>query len=512
MELTLELTRGAAARLSDKKEFGHFIGGEWVGGDSSETIALENPATRQVLAYIQSGNDKDAVRAVEAAAAAFPTWSRSSAAQRQSLLRAIAQKIRDRQFDYAMMETLNNGKPITDAYTHDIVGAIGQFEYFAGTAFHIHGQTSEFADAIGIVHREPIGVVAAIIPWNVPLLMAAFKLAPALAAGCTIVLKPAEAACLSVMEFIADIADIVPPGVINVLTGYGAAVGEPLVTHPKVRKVAFTGSRPTAQKIMCYASANIIPQTMELGGKSANIICEDADIEAAAQSAVISTVFNKGEVCVAGTRVFVHEKVEEQFLDAFQRRLAMVRQGDPLHPSTQLGAMASKAQFDKVRGYLELGPREGARAFFGGKVAQVDGHADGYFIEPTIFTDVRNDMRIAQEEIFGPVTSVMRWKDEDEMLRLANDTEYGLGGGIWTQNLTRAHRLVRGLETGMIWVNRYYNFKSGLPLGGYKQSGFGREGCLDTLKHYTVEKAVVINLEEPTDSYAVSVPAPNAGS
>lgn len=510
MELTLERTRAAAARLSEPKTFGHFIGGEWVGGETGETIALENPATRQVLARIQAGNAADAARAVEAAAAAFPRWKHSAPAQRQLLLRAIAQKLRERQFDYAMFESLNNGKPITDAFTHDIVGAIGHFEYFAGSAFHIQGQVSDFADATMIVHREPIGVAVQIIPWNVPLLMAAFKLAPALAAGCTVVLKPAEVACWSVMEFIADIAELVPPGVINVVTGYGAAVGEALVAHPKTRKVTFTGSRPTAQKIMGYAARNVIPQTMELGGKSANIICEDADIEAAAQSAVITTIFNKGEVCAAGTRVFVHEKVEDQFLEAFQRRLSSVRQGDPLHPETQLGAMASKVQFDKVSSYLELGPQEGARAFFGGKAAAIEGLSDGYFIEPTIFTEVRNDMRIAQEEIFGPVTSVIRWRDEDDMLKEANATEYGLAGGIWTQNLTRAHRISRGLETGMIWINRYYNFKPGMPLGGYKQSGFGREGTLATLDNYTVSKAVVINLEEPRADYAVRAPAPNA--
>lgn len=513
VELTLERTREAASRWSTPKTYGHFIGGEWIEGDSGETIALENPATRQVLAHIQSGNAKDATRAVDAAAAAFPKWSASSPAQRQQILRAIAQKIRDRQFDYAMMESLNNGKPITDAFTHDIVGAIGQFEYFAGTAFHIHGQTFDFADSTVLVHREPVGVIAQIIPWNVPLLMAAFKLAPALAAGCTVVLKPAEVACLSVMEFIKDIADIVPPGVINVLTGYGNRVGEALVTNPKVRKVAFTGSRPTAQKLMQYAAVNIIPQTMELGGKSANIVCDDANIEAAAQSAVISNVFNKGEVCSAGTRVFVHENVEDEFLEAFRRRLSAVRQGDPLHPSTQLGAMASKAQFDKVSGYLELGEQEGARTFFGGKAAKIEGHDDGYFIEPTIFTDVRNDMRIAQEEIFGPVTSVIRWKDEDEVLRLANDVEYGLAGGIWTQNLTRAHRLARGMETGIIWINRYFNFKPGIPLGGYKQSGFGREGSMDTLMHhYTHTKSVVINLEETEVGDTFRVPAPNAES
>lgn len=510
MELTLDLTRSAAKRLGEQKTFGHFIGGEWVGGESGDTIALKNPATRDVLAHIQAGGAKDVDKAVSAASEAFPAWSRSSPGERQGLLRALAQKIRERQFDYAMMEVLNNGKPITDAFTHDIAGAIGQFEYFAGTAFHIHGQTFDFADSTVIVHREPIGVVAQIIPWNVPLLMAAFKLAPALAAGCTVVLKPAEVACLSVMEFINDIADIVPPGVINVVTGYGADVGEPLVAHPKVRKVAFTGSRPTAQKIMQYSSANIIPQTLELGGKSANIVCEDADVEAAAQSAVITTVFNKGEVCAAGTRVFVHQSVEDRFLDAFQRRLQTVRQGDPLDPSTQLGAMASKVQFDKVMGYLEVGAKEGARAVAGGGAAAIAGLDGGYFIEPTIFADVRNEMRIAQEEIFGPVTSVIRWNDEEEMLRHVNDTEYGLAGGIWTQNLTRAHRIARGMETGVIWINKYYNFKPGMPLGGYKQSGIGREGALETLNHYTLEKSVVINLEAPSTSDDVNVPAPNA--
>ena len=512
MDLTLEHTREAAARLATTTSYGQFIAGEWVEGDAGETIALENPATRQVLAHIQSGNAADVDRAVKAAAAAFPKWSRSSPSQRQALLRAIAQRIRDRQFDYAMMESLNNGKPIADAFTHDIVGAIGQFEYFAGTAFHIHGQTYDFADATVLVHREPIGVVAQIIPWNVPLLMAAFKLAPALAAGCTVVLKPAEVACWSVMEFIKDIADLVPPGVVNVVTGYGHAVGEALVTHPQVRKVAFTGSRPTAQKIMGYASANIIPQTMELGGKSANIVCEDADIEAAAQSAVITTVFNKGEVCVAGSRVFVHEKAEDAFLEAFRRRLSAVRQGDPLHPATQLGAMASKAQFDKVRGYQQLGPEEGARAILGGGAAAIEGLPDGYFIQPTIFTDVRNDMRIAQEEIFGPVTSVIRWKDEEEMLKLVNGVEYGLAGGLWTRDLTRAHRIARAMETGIVWINRYYNFKPGMPGGGYKQSGFGREGSMVTLDHYTLTKSVVINLEETVASETFTVPAPNAES
>jgi acyl-CoA reductase-like NAD-dependent aldehyde dehydrogenase len=497
MELTLEQTHAAAKRLSKQVTYGHFIGGEWVEGNSSETIALENPATREVLAYIQAGNAVDVDRAVEAAAAAFPKWSRSTAAERQTILIAIAQKLRERMFDYAMLESLNNGKPVLEACYVDVPSAIGQFEYFAGTAFHLNGETIDSPDATVIVHREPIGVVAQIIPWNVPLTMAAMKLAPALAAGCTVVLKPAETVCLSVMEFIKDIANIVPPGVLNLITGYGASVGEALVTHPKVRKVAFTGSRVTAQRIIANAGKNIIPQTMELGGKSANIICEDADIEAAAQSAVLSTVFNKGEVCVAGTRVFVHTKIEDRFLEAFTRGLTAIRVGDPLDPQTRLGAIASRAQFDKVNGYISLGAEEGAKAIYGGKAVSPTSCPNGYFIEPTVFTNVRNDTRIAQDEIFGPVTAVMRWTDEAEMLRQVNDVSFGLAGGIWTNDLRRAHRISRAMETGIVWINRYYNYKDGMPVGGYKQSGFGRENCLETLAHYTQTKSVVINLDEP---------------
>lgn len=501
MELTSQNTHATSKRLIKKTTYGHFIGGEWVAGTSGETVALENPATRDTLAYIQSGNAADVDRAVKAAAAAFPKWSKTPAAERQTILMAIAQKLRDRLFDYAILESLNNGKPILEAYYADVPAAIAQFEFFAGAAFHLKGEAIDFTDATVIVHREPIGVVAQIIPWNVPLVAAAMKLAPALAAGCTVVLKPAETVCLSVVELIKDIADIVPPGVINLLTGYGASVGDALVTHPGVRKVAFTGSRPTAQRIIANAGKNIIPQTMELGGKSANIICDDADIEAAAQSAVLSTVYNKGEVCVAGSRIFVHANVEDRFLDAFTRGLAAVRMGDPLDPQTQLGAIASKAQFDKVKGFISLGTEEGAKAIFGGRVISPASFPNGYFIEPTIFANARNTMRIAQEEIFGPVTAVLRWTDEAEMLSEVNDVDYGLAGGIWTADLRRAHRLSRAMETGIVWINRYYNYKVGMPVGGYKQSGFGRENSLETLTHYTQTKSVVINIDAPGSAY-----------
>jgi aldehyde dehydrogenase len=511
MKLELEQARQVAQRLSVVKTYGHFIDGQWTEGASGETIVMTNPATRQVLAHIQSGNAADVDRAVEAAYAALPAWSRTSPGRRQTVLLAIAERLRARHFDYAMMDALNNGKPISDAYNHDINGAIGLFEYYAGAAFHLHGETADFSDATMLIHREAIGVVAQIIPWNVPLLMAALKLAPALAAGCTVVLKPAETVSLSVLEFIKDIADLLPKGVINVITGYGAVVGEPLVTHPKVRKVAFTGSRATAQKIMQYASVNIIPQTLELGGKSANIILPDADLDAAAESVVITTIFNKGEVCLAGTRVFVHETVRDEFLDKLTTLFAGVKQGDPIDPATQLGAQASEAQYNRVLSYFDIGREEGATTLIGGKAAKIDGFEDGLFIEPTLFTNMRNNMRIAQEEIFGPVTDIFTWTDEAEMLRQVNDNIYGLGGGLWTQNLTAAHRITRAMETGMIWVNRYYNFQPGQSIGGYKQSGFGRENAFETLNHYTQTKSVVINLE-PGAMGAFNAPPPAAAA
>jgi aldehyde dehydrogenase len=493
--MTLEKSKTLAQRIGQVCTFGHFIAGEWVEGSSGETIELSNPANRETLAHIQSGNVKDVDKAVNAAYEAFPKWSRTAPIERQRILLAIAERLKRRQADFAMMETLNNGKTIIEAMI-DIHHCAEQFEFHAGAAFQLKGEILDYADTSILVHREPIGVVAQIIPWNVALLMASMKLGPALAAGCTVVLKPAETVCLSVLEFIKDISDLLPPGVVNVVTGYGSKIGEALVSHPKVRKVTFTGSRATAQKIIQYASMNIIPQTMELGGKSANIVCEDADLDAAAESAVMTTILNKGEVCLAGTRVFVHKKVRDAFLDRFRYQLAKVRQGDPVDPATQLGAQSSEVQFKRVNSYIELGKAEGAVALTGGGPAKIAGLENGLFIEPTIFINVRNEMRIAQEEIFGPVTGVMEWEDEAELVRLANESVYGLGGGLWTRDLARAHRISRAIQTGIVWVNRYYNIKPGMPMGGYKQSGFGRENAMEAVRSYTLTKSVVINLQE----------------
>jgi acyl-CoA reductase-like NAD-dependent aldehyde dehydrogenase len=415
----------------------------------------------------------------------------------------MARRLLARVNDFAMMETLDNGKPLRDSTQFDIPATAATLSFYADTPLHVRGTTTAFPDQLAINLREPLGVCAAITPWNIPLFCVSLKLGPALATGNTIVIKPAETTCLAILEFFKECADIIPPGVVNVVTGYGPEVGEPLVTHPLVRKVAFTGSKPTARKIMQYASVNIIPQTMELGGKSAHIVCEDADLDAAVEGVVMSTVFNKGEVCIAGTRTFVHANIYDDFLARLEAVIGRVRQGDPTDLQTQLGPQASQKQYDKVRSYLNLGREEGARVLVGGQAASIPGLAQGLFIQPTIFADVRNDMRIAQEEIFGPVTCVIPWKDDQDVLAMANASPYGLGGGVWTHDITRAHEFARGMQTGTVWINRYYNFVPGQPLGGYKESGFGREGCLETLDHYTQIKAVIVELKQgPLGLYA----------
>ena len=477
-------------------EYGHFIDGAWVGGHNGETIALLNPATGAHLSHIQSGSAPDVDRAVASAKDAAAQWAGSSPEARQELLTEIASRIKAKALDYARLETLNNGKPISEAVMLDIPLAAGQFELFAGAAFHIHGETMTYPDALGFTFREPMGVCAQIIPWNAPFLMFAAKVAPALAAGNAVVMKPSEMVCLSVMQLMADIADILPPGLVNVVTGYGAAVGESLVSHPDVNKVGFTGSVATARKIMNYASANIIPQTLELGGKSAHIVCADADIPAAVESAIMSTVLNKGEVCLSGSRLYLHESIADEFLERMKRGLDNLIQGDPLDPTVQIGAQASGAQMAKIRSYLSLGIEEGATVYAGGDVAHVEGLDAGLFVQPTIFTDVSPEMRIMKEEIFGPVVCATTWSDEVEVIKLANQSRYGLAAGVWSKDIVRAHRIAQKLQAGTIFVNRYYNLKLGMPIGGYKESGFGREFGLEAIKYYTQLKSVVVNMTE----------------
>ncbi len=484
-----------AARLF-QPEYGHFIEGQWVQGETGRTIDLLNPATGRVLSRVQAGSAGDVERAVEAAARAFPKWSAKPPGERQRIFLEIAHRLRKRLDDYAMMETLNNGKPISEARRFDLPGTIARFELFAGAAFGLHGKTIDYPDAIGLVHREPYGVVAQVIPWNVPLLMLSGKIAPALIAGNTVVLKPAETVCLSVLEFFREMSDVLPPGVVNIVTGYGPDIGPHLIQHPLVMKVALTGSVQTARQVIGYTAKNIIPATLELGGKSANIVFPDADLDAAVEGAALVTIFNKGEVCLAGSRLFLHRDIQDEFLARLGKVLGRIRIGDPTDPTTQLGPQASEPQFRKVLSYLDIGRAEGAIPFCGGSRARVLGLEDGNYVEPTVFTKVDNRMRIAQEEIFGPVVCAIPFTDEEEVIRLANESVYGLAGGIWTRNLRTAHHVARSLQTGTVWINRYYNMKYNLPFGGYKQSGIGIESCLEMLDNYTRLKTVVMNLNE----------------
>jgi len=493
MQAKTKTSPGELARNYFQAEYGHLVNGQWVDGDSGNTITMINPATGDEISRIQAGTASDVKRAVDAAHAAFPKWSRSSPYERQAVLLEMARRLKARLGDYAMMETLNNGKPISESSRFDIPASAGIYDFYAGTPFMIRGNTSVLGDSVMLNYREALGVCAAIVPWNIPMFCTALKVAPALAAGNTVVLKPAESTCLAILEFFKECAGFMPPGIVNIVTGYGPDTGPALVTDPRVRKVAFTGSKPTARKIMEYASHNIIPQTMELGGKGAFIVADDADIDAAAEGIVSSTIFNKGEVCIAGVRVFAHEKIADELKEKALKLLTHIKMGDPTDPATQLGPLASQRQFDKVKSYLELGPREGAILEVGGKPARLRGLEKGLFIEPTIFSGVDNRMRIAQEEIFGPVTCMQNWSDDEEVIRLANETPYGLGSGIWSRSIARAHRFSRDMQTGMIFINRYYNFLPGMPMGGYKESGFGREGCLETLDHYTQIKSVVID-------------------
>lgn len=485
-------------------EYGHYIDGEWVAGSSGKTIDQINPATGKVLSRIAAGTPEDADRAVAAAARAFPAWSKTSARERQAILIEMARRLKEREADFVIMESLGNGKHVTEASFVDIPQSVATFEYYAGAAhIALKGELEDHRTLTAMIHRQPIGVCAQIIPWNVPMVMMSAKIAPALACGNTVVLKPAETTSLSVLEFFRMVGDLLPPGVVNVLTGYGADVGEALVTNPGVRKVAFTGSTFTGRKIIQYASKNIIPQTLELGGKSAQIICPSANLDAAVEGVTASTIFNKGEVCLAGSRVFVHRSVREEFTAKLVEQIRKLRQGDPLDPLTQIGAQASRAQFDKIQGYLRLAVEEGATAITGGNAAVVPGFENGTFIEPTILDNVTNDMRIAREEIFGPVTALLEWTDEDDVIRQANDSQYGLGGGIWSRDITQAHRISRALDTGCVWINRYYNMDLGIPQGGFKQSGFGREMSHEILSHYTIQKSVVISLDdEPMGMYS----------
>jgi betaine-aldehyde dehydrogenase len=473
-----------------------YVNGEWVESKSSKTFPVYDPATEEVIAQVPDSNADDVNRAVAAAKTAFDDgpWASTTAQERGRVLFRLAEKIRQNAPQLAELEARNCGKPIVEA-EFDINDVATCFEYYGGLATKILGYVNPVPDnAVSLSLKEPVGVAGQIIPWNYPLMMAAWKLAPALAAGCTCVLKPAEQTPLTALEMANWLADVgLPPGVVNIITGFGESCGAPLVQHPDVNKIAFTGSAAVGKIIVKQAADTVKRVTLELGGKSPNIFFADADFEAAIDGALFGVFINQGEVCSAGSRILVQKTIYKKFVEAMTEKTKKVTLGPPLERETKMGPLVSKEQYERVRSYQDIGKREGKLAAGGGRPAKF---AKGYYVEPTIFYDVDNSARIAREEIFGPVAAVIPFEDEKDAVKIANDSPYGLAAAVWTRDIFKAFRAVKALKAGIVWVNHMQPTYVEAPWGGYKQSGFGRELGPWGVEEYLETKQVHINLNE----------------
>jgi betaine-aldehyde dehydrogenase len=474
----------------------NYVNGEWVESASGETFPVYDPSTEEVIAHVTSANAADVDRAVKAARAAFDDgpWGKTNAAERGRILLKLAEKIRQNANHLAEIECRNSGKPIVEA-EFDIADVGTCFEYYGGLANKVLGHVNPVpANALSFTMREPVGVAGQIIPWNFPLLMAAWKLAPALAAGCACVLKPAEQTPLTVLEMAKWFEEVgLPPGAVNIVNGFGETAGAALVAHPGVDKIAFTGSAAVG-KIIAKSGADTLKRvTLELGGKSPNIFFEGADWEAAVDGALFGVFINQGEVCSAGSRILVEKKIYSKFVEAMTEKAKRIKLGPPLERETKMGPLVSKEQYDRVSSYLALGKTEAKTAIGGGRPKQF---GKGFYVEPTIFYDVDNNARISREEIFGPVASVIPFDDEAGAIRIANDTPYGLAAAVWTRDIFKAFRVVKSLRAGIIWVNHMQPTYVEAPWGGYKQSGFGRELGPWGLEEYLETKQVYVNLDE----------------
>jgi betaine-aldehyde dehydrogenase len=488
-------SNGAKSSASAKK-YKMYINGEFVEGHRRIYFSVVDPSTEQVIAEVPDADEKDVDRAVAAARKAFDSgpWPQTTAQERGRILFRLAERIKKEAAHLAEIECRNSGKPIVEA-EYDIADVVTCFEYYAGMATKVLGHVNPVPDnALSLSMREPIGVAAQIIPWNYPLLMAAWKLAPAIAAGCTCVLKPAEQTPLTVLEFASYLTDAgLPPGVVNIVTGFGESVGAPLVKHPDVDKVAFTGSGEVGKAIVKAAADTLKRVTLELGGKSPNIFFADADFESAIDGALFGVFINQGEVCSAGSRILVEKKIYPKFVEAMAAKAKAIKLGPPMERDTKMGPLVSKEQFERVRAYQEIGKKEAKVAAGGNRVAK---ESVGYFVEPTIFYDVDNNARIAREEIFGPVATVISFNDEADAIRIANDTKFGLAAAVWSRDIFKAFRVVKALRAGIVWVNHMQPTYVEAPWGGYKQSGFGRELGPNGIDEYLETKQVHINLNE----------------
>ena len=492
----------AGSVVQFKGRYDNFIGGEYVRPVKGQYFENVTPVTGEVFCEVARSTKEDIELALDAAHAAKDAWAKTSVAERANILNKIADRLEENLEMLAVAETWDNGKAIREPLAADLPLAIDHFRYFASVIRAQEGTISQIdEDTVAYHFHEPLGVVGQIIPWNFPLLMATWKIAPALATGNCIVLKPAEQTPASIHVMLGIIHDLLPPGVLNVVNGFGLEAGKPLASNSRVAKVAFTGETTTGRLIMQYASENIIPVTLELGGKSPNIFFEDVMYEDdgfldKAIEGLVMFALNQGEVCTCPSRALIHESIYDEFMDRALKRLEAIKIGHPLDTETMMGAQASTEQMEKIMSYLEIGKQEGAEVIVGGNQNKLEGElSGGYYIEPTIFKG-HNKMRIFQEEIFGPVLSVTTFKDDEEALEIANDTLYGLGAGVWTRNINRAYRFGRAIEAGRVWTNTYHQYPAHAAFGGYKKSGIGRETHLMMLGHYQQTKNLLISYSE----------------
>ncbi len=482
-----------------KLKYGNFIGGEWREPVNGRYFENTTPVTGGKLCDVARSDEHDINLALDAAHAAKDKWGRTSTTERSNILMKVAQRMEDNLELLARAETWDNGKPLRETMAADIPLAIDHFRYFAACIRAQEGTIGEVDhDTIAYHFHEPLGVVGQIIPWNFPILMAAWKVAPALAAGNCVVLKPAEQTPASILVLAELIGDLLPPGVFNIVNGFGLEAGKPLATSPRIAKIAFTGETSTGRLIMQYASQNLIPVTLELGGKSPNIFFEDVmreddDYLDKALEGFAMFALNQGEVCTCPSRALVHEKIYDRFMEKALKRVAAIKQGDPLDMSTMIGAQASSEQLEKILSYMDIGRQEGAEVLIGGQRNNLSGDlAGGYYVKPTVFKG-HNKMRVFQEEIFGPVVSVTTFKDDAEALEIANDTLYGLGSGVWSRDANRCYNFGRNIQAGRVWTNCYHAYPAHAAFGGYKQSGIGRETHKMMLDHYQQTKNMLVS-------------------